>query len=228
MAHIKLNTIQAGESLTHDAYNRSLESWTPTKQGKVSLENIRDQGLDLCNFDADSVRAFKEYGLDLFEVQPNLGSSSAMGFILGSLRFVRKQGFDYVLRVSAAFDFQANYSGLAAHPNGDTCEKVFDIRVLYEVKDNFGNIIKPRQALAPTSRRIGVKGRQAGKVFCRENYTITSYLNASALDYNPSQPDEGTVTFELQYRLITNEDPLMDEKVIRFKHVTGSVTTYRR
>ena len=227
MAHIKLNTIQAGEPLTHEAYNRSLESWLPTKQGKVSLENIRDQGLDLCNFDHDSLTKHNSTINRQIEIDPGTKLGEELGFRLFVFPFVRTQGFDYVLRVSGDFDFEANYN-VTSHPNAETAMKIFELSVKTKIKDTLGNTIQGMRTYSPSIRRIGIKGKQGNKVFCRENYTITSYINPTLLNYPSSQPDEGKIEFHMRWRLIFHDDPLKTPKLIRFKNFTGSVTTYRR
>ena len=64
MSHVKLDLLKKGEAFNADAYNRSLDTWVETNQGKVSRENIRDQGLDLCNFQDDCLRRENIYGFE--------------------------------------------------------------------------------------------------------------------------------------------------------------------
>ena len=221
MSHVKLDLLKKGEAFNADAYNRSLDTWVETNQGKVSRENIRDQGLDLCNFQDDCLRRENIYGFERLTRTTPLLVGNGFEKPLGSFNYNFAE-FDYILRVSAGFLFKM------ALTSAETDKKrVFKIYLTYN-DSLYGNT---NIMYFSSLRNVGLLGRMSFKEACRENYTITTYLNAHTFA-GQNKIVGGTMNFNIRVELISSDYSVANgdkqtEKV-ELQFCNASITEYRR
>jgi len=222
MSHVKLDLINDGESLTSDAYNRSLSRWKDSNDGMVSNENLRDQGLDLCNFSSRSARMISNFACSKIRKVSTLNVNHYFFTDLGTINNYNFFANDYIIRVSAAFDFLIDLNH-----NTFTAKRLF--RIYLGVKDS--QIHTSHQVYGPSVRHVGVLGLMSRKDVCRENYTITSYLNSNTLA-GIQKNFGGDMSFRLCAQLVESDFPVTNgnfqKDEVRLKEITMSIHEHKR